>query len=162
MITQERLKEMLYYHPESGDFVWHIGGKGRPGTGRQAGTLTVNGYIQIVLNRKLYLAHRLAVLYMTGDWPENVDHEDLCRTNNKYSNLRICSWAQNRHNSGMPKTNTSGFKDVFWYASKKKWHVQVRAFNQRHHLGYFEKIEDAVKARDAGIARLHGNFARAA
>lgn len=80
MLTQSELKNKLTYNPETGLF-------GRKN--KIAGSLRPNGYIQIGINKKLFRAHRLAFLYMTGEWPKSdVDHIDMDRKNNKWANLR--------------------------------------------------------------------------
>jgi hypothetical protein len=138
------------------------GGRGRPRPGTQAGTLTVNGYIQIVIDCELYLAHRLAVFYTTGYWPINTDHADKVKTNNVYSNIRSCDWAHNRHNVGPPKTNTSGLKGLRFVERYGKWHAQLQAHNRKYHLGYWEHLEDAIAAYAQGLMTFHRDYARVA
>ena len=83
MITQARLKELLTYDPETGYFTRNVNVKGA-NAGERAGTITAKGYIAIGIDRKHYLAHRLAFLYMTGEWPkELVDHKDTIKINLK-------------------------------------------------------------------------------
>ena len=76
MLTQERLKEVLHYDPETGIFMWLVAPNGRIRVGMEAGS-SHDGYIGIKVDRILYKAHRLAWFYMTGEWPANdVDHWD--------------------------------------------------------------------------------------
>ena len=108
MITQARLKELLTYDPETGYFTRNVNVKGA-NAGERAGTITAKGYIAIGIDRKHYLAHRLAFLYMTGEWPkELVDHKDTIKINNKWENLREATNSQNKRNVGARKTNKSG------------------------------------------------------
>lgn len=161
MLTLARLKEVLYYHPESGDFV-RLENRASHWVGRQAGTPTLNGYIKIAVDCELYLAQRLAVFYMTGHWPVNADHADMDKMNNVWSNIRSCSFANNRQNVGPPCTNTSGLKGIRWYPRYAKWHVQLRANGRRYHLGYWEDIHDAIAAYAQGLITFHRDFARVA
>ena len=65
----------------------------------------------IGINGKIYRAHRLAWLYMTGKWPkEEIDHKDTNSLNDKIENLRICNDFQNKANRKTPSTNKTGFK----------------------------------------------------
>lgn len=128
----------------------------------QAGTPTLNGYWQICIDGQVYLAQRLAVLYVKGYWPVNADHEDMNKLNNVWSNIRSCSYANNRHNSGPPCTNTSGLKGIRFYPRYQKWHAQMRAHGKRYHLGYWANIEDAIAAYAQGLITFHRDFARVA
>jgi hypothetical protein len=93
MLTAERLRELLDYDPETGVFTrrittgrnrrWKAGDKvsGRPSA--------TTGYLGIGIGKRRYAAHRLAWLWMTGEWPKNLmDHRDCDRTNNRWVNLR--------------------------------------------------------------------------
>ena len=89
-----------------------------------------------------------------------VDHRDGTATlDNRRSNLRICSNAENQQNTG-PRGGSSPFKGVSWSARKKKWLVQFRCQGQYHFVGYFVDEEAAARAYDQAIAPLAGEFAR--
>lgn len=154
-MTQAELKAQLYYHPESGDFVWLVGKR----VGRQAGGLRAE-YFYLTLDFVQHLSHRLAWFYMTGDWPEQVDHRDLVKINNVWENLREATFAQNKQNCPAPCTNTSGIKGVRFYPRYNRWHAQLRANGKRYHLGYFDDKNAAIEAWRGAAAELHGAFAR--
>ena len=69
-LTQKRLKELFHYNPTTGIFTWLVN-KGNARIGYKAGTKKKDGYIQIRIDRKNFLAHRLAWLYNYGYLPEN-------------------------------------------------------------------------------------------
>ena len=96
MITQERLKQLYRYEPDTGRFI-RIYSKQRPDTiGRIAGAPHGNGYLEITIDGRTYYAHRLAWLYMTGAWPKGqIDHKNCIRYDNKWENLRDCTPALN-------------------------------------------------------------------
>lgn len=91
---------------------------------------------------------------------EMADHRDGSATlDNRRSNLRVCSNAQNQQNTG-GRGGSSPFKGVSWSARKRKWLVQFRCHGQYHFVGYFANEEEAARAYDATILPLAGEFAR--
>lgn len=146
-ITQERLKELLDYDPDTGVFTWKISRKGIKK--KIAGSMHKNkGYLIIGLDSKDYKAHRLAFLYMEGYLPENdVDHIDRNRINNKWNNLREVSRSCNLRNCNISKINTSGITGVSWSKQLNKWKAQITILNKNISLGYFKDIADAATAR---------------
>jgi hypothetical protein len=89
-----------------------------------------------------------------------VDHIDGDGLNNRRSNLRLASRAQNQKNRARPVSNSSGVKGVTWHAARGKWQAQISADNKHYNLGRFDKIEDAAAAYAAASAKLHGEFGR--
>lgn len=148
ILTQSRLKEMLSYDPDTGLFRY---AKARPRVrvGNVAGHQHKgHGYIQIKLDDRLYLAHRLAWLYVHGDWPtDQLDHIDRDRVNNRIANLREVDNARNAQNCGLQQNNKSGGKDVCWYKRKSRWMVRITIDGERKFLGYFADHNDALTAR---------------
>ena len=158
MLTQEQLKECLNYDPDTGIFVW-LKSVGTVRVGSVAGTLA-KGYIKIGLAGKLYRAHRLVFLYVTGEFPtEQVDHINCVRNDNRWGNLRQATRNQNMHNQGKQITNTSGFKGVYRIKNNKKWRAQIWYMNRQIYLGSFTTPEAAHQAYIAAAEKLHGNFA---
>ena len=116
--------------------------------GDVAGWRNPTGYIRMKVGGKLYLAHRLAFLYMTGKWPEDqVDHINHIRDDNRWCNLREVSHQENHKNQSKPKSNTSGVTGVCWCKRYKKWKAQIKVEGKVKNLGSFTSKEDATKAR---------------
>lgn len=107
--------------------------------------------------RKEYKLHRLITNAQPGD---QVDHINLNTLDNRKSNLRICTHAENQHNRKMYKTNKSGYKGVYWYKPTKKWKAQISIDGKRISLGYFKDIIDAHEAYKEAAIRLYGEYAR--
>lgn len=147
IITQKRLKELLHYDPETGIFKWKIRPANCIQIGDIAGTLNMYGYISILFKRKHYQAHRLAFLYMTGKIPEEVDHINHTRNDNRWRNLDESSRKANAKNKGIGKNNTSGVVGVYFNKNAGKWKATIKVNGKGVHLGYFEGIEDARKAK---------------
>ena len=111
-------------------------------------------YVNIVIHRKTYRAHRLAFLLMTMSWPpEEVDHADGDGTNNRWSNLSLADRHDNTRNCRRSKSNSSSVTGVTW--SGYRWRAHITVNYRRIHLGMFEDIEDARAARKAAEA-LYG------
>ena len=89
MITQERLKELLEYDPETGIFTNRVKRHLRGKVGEPTGKPNALGYVYITVEKKTYHAARLAFLYMTGEWPAgDADHINRDRSDNKWANLQ--------------------------------------------------------------------------
>ena len=153
LITQEYLKTILNYNPESGNFIWIIVYK-KCLIGIKAGTLNnKDGYIHIKINKKLYQAHRLAWFYMTGSWPVNqIDHIDRNRINNIFNNLRDTT--HNGYNRGEYNTNTSGYKGVYLIKSGR-YSSSIYFESKLKHLGTFNTPEEAAKAYQEAKIKYH-------
>lgn len=149
MLTAARLKELLRYDPDTGEFFRLIAQRCQHGgVGEIAGTLERDGYIQIGIDGRRYKAHHLAVLYMTGvSVPEIVDHIDGDTSNNRWSNLRCCSITDNNRHTRLRQNNTSGVKGVSFDKRCDKWRASITVDRVQYNLGRFYKFEDAVAAR---------------
>ena len=153
-LTAAELREHLSYDPLSGIFT-RILSSGGIRAGTVAGWLMDNGYIRISVKGKSYRANRLAWLWMMGEWPPvDVDHTDLCRSNNRWDNLRSASRTQNKANEQRRKDNKSGVKGVYW--RRNRWEAQVG----KKYIGSFKNIEDAAEAYRVAAAKIFGEFAR--
>lgn len=159
MITQTRLKELLHYSPETGIFTW-LRDQGRVKKGSIAGAVDYYGYIVIRLDRVLYKAHRLAWLYVHGEWPDkNIDHINRQRNDNRLKNLRDVDQSVNGHNGKMKATNTSGFTGVTWRKDRGKWSARIKVGYKNIDLGLYANINDAVEARQVAEAKLLASLA---
>ena len=160
MLTQERLKELLEYDPETGDFWWRVDYGGRTHKGDYAGKHNTDGYLQIGVDCRLYMAHRLAWLYMTGEWPSGeIDHINRKRDDNKWENIREATNGQNRANSKLARNSTSGFKGVSWYPRYNKYLTRIMFNEKSTHIGYFASPEEAARAYDKKAVELFGEYA---
>ena len=146
-LTQERLKELLHYNPETGVFTCLVR-RARLDVGSVVGSRHNRGYVQLQLDGKKYLAHRLAWLYTHGQWPQlEIDHIDRNRANNRIANLRDVSSTTNNFNTCTPRNNTSGVKGVRWFAPARRWQARIGLNGREICLGYFRHFEDAAAAR---------------
>lgn len=153
-LTRERLQEVLYYDPETGEFRWKVSLSRRIKVGDVAGCLT-DGYRQIEIDHTVYVAHRLAWLYQTGDWPTKfIDHINGIRSDNRFVNLREATTTQNAQNSRSVR-GKSIWRGVCWETRKKRWRAMIRVNGKQRHLGYFEDEEKAAEAYQSAQRLFH-------
>jgi hypothetical protein len=129
--------------------------------GDRAGGVGHKGYRFIKIDNQEYAEHRLAVFYMTGEWPpDQTDHRDLDKANNKWENIRPADGTQNQANRRLTKLNTTGFKGVTGrqFAGSYKYIAQISYRGTNTHLGVFETPEEAHEAYCREAMRLHGEF----
>lgn len=159
-LTQEYLKSVLNYCPETGVFTWRVTGRGRR-LNRVAGYDDGRtGYQYISVGGKRYLAHRLAWLYIIGDWPKDqIDHIDGEKSNNIFSNLREANNSQNNSNKPAQQNNQSGYKGVSFVNRKKPWVAQLTVEGKNIWIGRFETKELAYAAYCKAAEKHHGEFA---
>lgn len=177
-LTAARLRELLHYDPETGIFTWRprpvrVGFERNDRSwntrysGKPAGSVNKrrggDSYRYITVDDTSYLAHRLAWLYMTGEWPaDEVDHRNLDGLNNRWGNLREATGTQNLGNTRVNSKNTTGFKGVSFLRRTGRYYAQIRIDHKSRHLGYFDTPEEAHAAYVAAAERYFGEFARAA
>ena len=148
MLTQDRLKELLNYDPETGIFTRKTSIAGHK-VGSISGASQNKGYIQMYVDSKNYLAHRLAWLYVYGCWPKyQIDHINRNKKDNRIVNLRDVSNSTNQHNIGIRSHNVSGVTGVVWNSRNQKWVAQLIYQNKRYHIGTYTNVEDAKIARE--------------
>jgi hypothetical protein len=158
-LTQARLKELLHYDPETGQFRWLVKfSRQRPGGA--AGTKDAHGYLLIRVERKLYKAHRLAWLYVHGSWPaKGIDHINRVRDDNRIANLREACQSLNSMNRAAGAKSRSGILGVVWREDRQKWTAQIRIGYRMVHLGVFKDKDDAAAARKKAEAAFFGSYA---
>lgn len=158
-LTQERLKELLRYEPDTGLFYW-LESRGRVRKGDIAGCECRDGYVRLRVDEVMYLAHRLVWLYVHGAFPSDLlDHSNRQKADNRISNLRECTRCENALNTVSHRGATSGFKGVSM-ASSGRWSARISINGAHLHLGHFDLPEVAAAAYDAAALKIHGEFAR--
>lgn len=147
--------ELVTYNPDSGLFVWKVQ-RGPRKPGDVAGTINTLGYVVLRLDYKLYLAHRLAVLYMTGEFPEVVvDHINGSPADNRWANLRTCTVSDNMCNTHI-QHNSTGFRGV--YRDKHKWAARIYKDGQKFSAHGFPTPEAASAWYKQKAEEVHGEF----
>ena len=159
-LTADRLRELLHYDQETGLFTWHPT-TSKKTRGKRGGHPNDIGYLLLGVDSNSYRVHRLAWLYVHGHWPiGDLDHINGNPADNRITNLREATAAQNLANSRKPITNRSGYKGVSWHSGAKKWQAHIRHNGRRIYLGLFTDPAVAHAAYCQAAQKLKGNFAR--
>ncbi len=157
-LSAEFIRENLAYEPVTGVFLWKKRGPGRT-LGRVLGSAVWPGYRAIKINGNLFYAHRLAWLYVHGEWPNGqIDHIDGDKANNAIANLRVATAAQNsarRKVAGKPTIAPA--RGVMPHGAG--YVARIHHAGKRHYLGYFSTLEAAKAAYAAKAKEIHGEFA---
>ena len=159
-ITAEELRRILSYDPETGVFRWRVKTCLKVRVGNVAGSLNDSGYILIRCGKR-YRAHRLAWLYVYGNWPDKlIDHINGDRKDNRITNLRVVSDTENAINKCRQSNNTSGYTGVHWDRRRKKWSAHIKINKKKKTIGRFDSLQEAIDARRIAVDRIFGEFAR--
>lgn len=157
-LTVSMLKEKLAYNPVTGEFLWSS-------SGAVAGTVTAEGYRNIMVDYVSYRSGRLAWLYVHGEWPVYViDHKDRDRGNDAIDNLRDTTRSGNNRNKKRGANNSSGLMGVTWRKDRGKWEATIGTGNGKAHLGKYSSMFDAACVRKTaelahGYDPSHGELA---
>jgi hypothetical protein len=148
-ISQEYLKSILNYNPDTGIFTWKINKSIGTKSNDIAGAINDKGYVKISINSKGHSAHRLAWLYMNGVYPPNqIDHINKVRSDNRFKNLRLATNKQNQENTSIRKDNSSGTTGINWRKDLEKWQVRIQSHGKRITVGIYSGLELAIEARE--------------
>lgn len=150
MITQEYLKSVVDYCPDTGAFTLKVNSQ-KTAAGGSPEHKNFYGYRIISLPGNKgskgfgqHPSHRMAYLYMTGTLPEGeVDHINGIRDDNRWANLRNVTSSENKRNCARRSDNTSGCVGVSFHKKRNQWRARIGA----RHLGWFKTKEEATSAR---------------
>lgn len=106
--------------------------------------------------QKTLWMHRLILAATPGHYVDHVSGDSL---DNRRSNLRLCTNAENQQNTG-PRAGSSKYKGVSWITRKGKWRVAFNWQGETHFCGYFADEVEAAKEYNRRSAELCGGFAR--
>jgi hypothetical protein len=158
MLTQERLRELLHYDPETGVFT-RITSYYKSRIGKVVGTRDTRGYTVMSLDRKTQLAHRLAWLYVHGYWPAfHIDHINGDTEDNRISNLREAVAKQNQENRKLNKNNKTGYRGVSYREDMGRYLGYVKHHREQIYVGSYATAEEAsaaVKAKQDELYTHH-------
>jgi hypothetical protein len=173
MIEQKTLQDILRYDPETGKMFWRFRHRDMFETNQQFKTWNTRysekeaftagdgkGYRQGAIFGNVCLAHRVVWTLLHGEIPPGmqIDHINGVKSDNRASNLRLATPAQNMYNVGKRAHNTSGVKGVTWSKSAKKWQAQISVSGKTQVIGYFGDVSAAQAAYLSASSSMHGDF----
>ena len=151
----EKARERFDYNPLTGDIIY-IENTERSKIGDIVECINGRGYIMLHYRKKALVAHRLAFYIMEGHLPENIDHINGVRTDNRWANLRACTKGENSRNRGMSKANKSGYRGVSKHQGR--WRGRVN-FNGVEYSKYgYDTPELANEWVLSNSKKLYGEF----
>jgi hypothetical protein len=155
-LTQARLKQVLNYKPEIGEFSWLISKSPNAQIGSRAGNIDQKGYCIIGIDGKMYRAHRLAWAHVHGYFPKELDHINRIRSDNRLANLRPATRSQASANTKVKINNRAGLKGV--RRQRGRWQARILYHGKYVHLGTFDTSVEAHAAYCYAAKRLFGEF----
>ena len=163
-LTQEKLKSIVNYDPQTGFFTWRANLANGFQAGERTGYLNKSRdgyYLETMVFGVRYRDNRLAFLWMTGAFPPNhVDHRNGDSQDNSLGNLRAATSSQNAANSKLSKLNKTGFKGVSLGKHAKRFRASIKVDGKFIGLGSFDTAIEAHKAYCEAAQKFFGEFAR--
>lgn len=155
-LTAEYVRRMLNYDEKTGVFTNKVN-RTKAKAGDIAGYQRPDRYWSICIGGERYLAHRLAWLYVTGEWPGQViDHIDRDPSNNAIANLRACSDSENAQNQSGVRRGPSGYLGVTrYFRDPTKWVAKIKLYGKAQHLGVYRCRTAAYVAYCKAKKSLH-------
>lgn len=116
--------------------------------GDDAGYLRKDGYLQVKVNSKAYLVHRICYYMHTGEQPEYIDHLNKVRSDNRFINFRSCTHAENMKNKSDYSNNLTGDRNISYHIRDGVYEVKFRVDGKQHYVGRSNTLEGAIAIRD--------------
>lgn len=142
-----------------GKLYWADNYAPRARKGQEVGSVDSSGYLQVGIDNKQVLVHRIIWVMFNSSYPEQIDHIDRNRLNNLIENLRAATNTTNQHNVGLRKDNTSGSIGV--NLKHGKYQARIQNEGKRIHLGTFDTIEEATIVYNKAKEKYHAKTSQA-
>lgn len=159
-VSIERLRYLFDYDRETGLATRLVTVATNARVGDVAGSVQSSGHLIVWIDGRSYLVHRVVWAIHYGKWPtDQIDHVNGIKTDNRISNLREATHAENMRNRGMLRSNTSGVIGVCWHKASQKWQAYIRSGFRIWHLGLFDDLDRAAEEVAWWRKTFFGEFA---
>lgn len=155
-VTTEQLKHWFEY--KDGHLYWDNPIDKRIKKGQRFGNIDSEGYVRGAIKRKHYREHRLVYQLFHGSVPQQLDHINGVKTDNRIENLRPATPSENLCNKPKQSNNTTGYKGVSYCKRDKRYWARICKDGIKVSLGYFDNPHDAGKAYQKAAKEIHGDF----
>jgi len=145
---------------KDGELYWKVARSNRVKVGQKTGWVSKIGYVYVNVNNIPTCSHRIIFAMHYGHFPEQVDHINGNKSDNRIENLRAATRSENFCNAKKRIDNTSGIKGIYWENQRNKWRAYCHKNGKRYDAGFFDNIEEAKKAIHILRSSIHGNFAK--
>lgn len=155
-LTAARLREVLDYNPETGEFTWRRRVGGHSLKGKSAGCIVPCGYVRISVCKSRHYAQQLAWLYVHGTWPvSTIDHINGVKTDNRIANLREALHNENCQNQ--KKAHSQNIAGILGVSQRRgdRYYAEIRVSGKRKYLGCYATPEEAQAAYLRAKQELH-------
>lgn len=157
LLKAAEARNLLDYDPETGALRWKRHMSTRARAGDEAGVIQQGKYRRVGICGRYYMAHRLAWLIVTGEWPiHEIDHRNGAKADNRWSNLRAATTTENKRNT--LHRNQSGLVGAAYHSGKGMYRASIRVEGERKFLGWFDTAEAAHSAYVQASKAMHGEF----
>lgn len=152
----EYLRTRLRYEPESGKLYWLAARYNKRRVGLVAGCMDKEGYITVKVDRRQCRAHRICWAIQHGFWPpDQVDHINGIRSDNRIANLRLADQYENNQNQSWRGHGVSGLRGAAFVSKEQKFRASIKHRGATRHLGSFDTAEEAHRAYMEAKASIH-------
>lgn len=159
---QNYLNKLFRHDSETGKLYRRINKGPFAYAGNEVGYVNNKGYLTVSIDGSRYKVHRIIYKMYYGVDPNQIDHINRTRADNRIINLRSVDSQGNNRNKKMHLNNTSGFTGVYWHKRHKKWTAKIAVNGKAIHLGCFTEKSEAISAHQEADTKFkfHKNHGR--
>lgn len=152
MIQQEEVKDLFIY--KNGSLYWRNDTGTATKAGAKAGHIQKTGYVNVTVKRKKYQAHRLIYLYHFGYVPNQIDHINRVKDDNRIENLRPTDSSKNQMNTNNRRSSGRGVYE----RPNGRWRAQIYKNGKAVSLGHYSTMTEAQEAYDKAKMEIYGDL----
>lgn len=140
------LRSLFSFDSDTGILRWAVSPTARVKVGQEAGTQHDCGYKRVMVQGKNLYVHRIIFAILHGEWPEQIDHINGKRQDNRAENLRGVTNLINCHNKHVPRPTNSGSPNVYLDRRYGTYKATIYSNRSRFYLGTFKNLSEASAA----------------